>query len=176
MKGDRERCLAVGMDGYVSKPLSSEDLFRVMAEVLPGAKQAQPAPPASEAPPPEKVFDEARALARVAGDEEGLRQAAERFLERSPKECAAIRTAATAGDCPTMAKLAHKFKGLLSIFSERAAAAAGELEQAGRDGDAGPLDERCSRLERSLEELTQALRAWLDRYSTLPGSQAPWKP
>jgi CheY-like chemotaxis protein len=34
MQGDRERCLAAGMDGYVTKPVQSEQLSRVIAEVL----------------------------------------------------------------------------------------------------------------------------------------------
>ena len=42
MKGDRERCLAAGMDGYVSKPIRSEDLSREMAAVL-GLAPAGPA-------------------------------------------------------------------------------------------------------------------------------------
>ena len=36
MKGDRERCLAAGMDGYVSKPLRPQELFEAL-EGLPGA-------------------------------------------------------------------------------------------------------------------------------------------
>jgi CheY-like chemotaxis protein len=30
MKGDRERCLAAGMDSYVSKPICSEELFEAI--------------------------------------------------------------------------------------------------------------------------------------------------
>jgi CheY-like chemotaxis protein len=36
MKGDEERCLACGMDGYVSKPLKIEELFSVIEKVVPG--------------------------------------------------------------------------------------------------------------------------------------------
>jgi CheY-like chemotaxis protein len=34
MKGDRERCLAAGMDGYVSKPIRAQQLFDTLASVL----------------------------------------------------------------------------------------------------------------------------------------------
>jgi CheY-like chemotaxis protein len=34
MKGDRERCLAAGMDGYIAKPISQEELIRIIGEVL----------------------------------------------------------------------------------------------------------------------------------------------
>jgi len=33
MKGDRERCLEVGMDGYVSKPIQVEELFNTIEEI-----------------------------------------------------------------------------------------------------------------------------------------------
>lgn len=35
MKGDRERCLAAGMDAYVSKPIKSEELFQTIESLLP---------------------------------------------------------------------------------------------------------------------------------------------
>ena len=47
MKGDRERCLAAGMDAYVPKPVKAEELFRAINAVL-----DQPAPTASRRPPP----------------------------------------------------------------------------------------------------------------------------
>jgi CheY-like chemotaxis protein len=37
MKGDRERCIAAGMDGYVPKPLRAAELFAVMADLTPAA-------------------------------------------------------------------------------------------------------------------------------------------
>ena len=34
MKGDRERCLAAGMDGYVSKPIRDKELFETIEELV----------------------------------------------------------------------------------------------------------------------------------------------
>jgi CheY-like chemotaxis protein len=34
LKGDQDRCMAAGMDGYVSKPISSADFFAVMEPLL----------------------------------------------------------------------------------------------------------------------------------------------
>jgi hypothetical protein len=57
MKGDRERCLAAGMDGYVAKPIQAADLLRALAE--------HTAPPPTRDPPEEPIFDYAVALDRL---------------------------------------------------------------------------------------------------------------
>jgi two-component system, sensor histidine kinase and response regulator len=43
MKGDRERCLATGMDAYVSKPIHAAEMFAALEELL-AAKQGTPIP------------------------------------------------------------------------------------------------------------------------------------
>jgi two-component system, sensor histidine kinase and response regulator len=50
MKGDEERCLASGMDGYVTKPFKLEELFSVMESVVPGITRR----PDSEDRPPQR--------------------------------------------------------------------------------------------------------------------------
>ena len=37
MKGDRERCLQAGMDGYIAKPINRNDLLAIIAEHTPAA-------------------------------------------------------------------------------------------------------------------------------------------
>jgi len=61
MRGDRERCLAAGMDGYVSKPIKAEDLSAAIESLL--DETPQPEPPVVEPP-----IDFLTALRTVDGD------------------------------------------------------------------------------------------------------------
>ena len=42
MKGDRERCLEAGMDGYVAKPIRAKELFDTMQQVIPSPDDRDP--------------------------------------------------------------------------------------------------------------------------------------
>ena len=95
MKGDRERCLAAGMDAYVSKPIRAAELFEVIGRLLSsdveGAKREAGSGGAAGA-----VFDLDTALAVVDGDRELLRQMAQ-CSSTSARSCwgrSAIRSCA----------------------------------------------------------------------------------
>ena len=88
MKGDRERCLAAGMDGYVAKPIQPDELLRVLGDLVPAATDV-PAAPA------ENALDPAGALERAAGDTVLLRELVELFLGDCPRMLAEIREAIT---------------------------------------------------------------------------------
>jgi CheY-like chemotaxis protein len=53
MKGDRELCLDAGMDAYLTKPLRAQELFDVLAQLLPLQDQSTPTPEAVAQPTPE---------------------------------------------------------------------------------------------------------------------------
>src|SRR5262249_50106109 len=69
MKGDRERCLEAGMDGYVSKPIQPMELFQAIDRVLYGTDFAVPES-AAQAPAPRKPepLDTRELMRRVGGD------------------------------------------------------------------------------------------------------------
>ena len=77
MKGDRERCLEAGMDGYVSKPIQPHDLNEAIGRIdatLPEVKVPQAAPS-----DPADGVDVAEALARVGNEPELLRKSPDSF-------------------------------------------------------------------------------------------------
>ena len=90
MKGDRERCLAAGMDAYISKPIQFDELFDV-TESLAGFSTNADVP----AVVAESDWKQEVALGRVGGDQALLADLARIFCDESPKLLAAVRNAFT---------------------------------------------------------------------------------
>jgi len=132
MKGDRERCLAAGMDGYVGKPIQAQELYEVLEQLLPAAGT----PKADQGASPPGTHDWSGALERVGGDRELLRELIRVFLEEWPKWKAALGHALAARDSAQVRRLAHTVKGALGQFEAHEAAEAAErLESMARAGD-----------------------------------------
>jgi CheY-like chemotaxis protein len=159
MKGDRERCMEAGMDGYVSKPIRAEDLFRAMEELAPAAGRA-----GVNAPPehvPEEVFDRAEALTRLDHDKGLLKEIAALFLENSPEYLSRIRQALADRDSRALGRAAHALKGSVGNLAARAAfKAASRLEEMGEKGDLAESQEAYAALEQEIERLRLALAAF----------------
>ncbi|MEO0852839.1 MAG: ATP-binding protein, partial [Cyanobacteria bacterium J06648_11] len=100
MRGDRDRCLAAGMDDYISKPVRPEDLTRVLQDYLPSPSSR---PVSESAIPPASVID-FTALERlreaVGGDdaEDFLAEVIAEFLNCAPQNLTGIRVAIASQD------------------------------------------------------------------------------
>jgi CheY-like chemotaxis protein/HPt (histidine-containing phosphotransfer) domain-containing protein len=164
MKGDRERCLRGGMDGYVAKPILARELYQAIAELIPagpgsGAAAGPARPEAAPAPKPgPPILDCAAALEHVGGDRELFHELIEVFLLECPKMLAEVGEAARAGDAARLKRAAHSIKGAVGTLGGKAAfEAALRLETIGRQGDLREVQPARQTLEKAIVQLQQAL-------------------
>jgi len=156
LKGDRERCLAAGMDGYVSKPIQAAALLAALADVL--GEVDKPNRAEATAALTGEVIDSSVALARVEGDKALLQELAELFLEEGPTLLSDVREAVAAGEPEEVRCTAHKLKGSVGTFAAKAAVeAALKLETMGHDGDLAEAEDAYAGLEIEMERLRQTL-------------------
>ena len=151
LKGDRERCLAAGMDGYIAKPLKF-DLVQQEIERLCGI------PPS----PPPSLWTPQQALGRVDGDLELLRKITSVFLDEYPGTLEKLRTARAQGNQQAMRDAVHLLQGELAYFGlEPALVQLEKLRQFVHGGDlqgtAAALQQLQEELDRLRPQLLQVL-------------------
>jgi PAS domain S-box-containing protein len=186
MKGDRERCLAAGMDGYVSKPLQSHELFDAIEKAAPGSRLQAPGSDKSRSLPQpgarsqepgaasEASFDLAGALERVGGDAELLAEVAGIFVRECGRLVTAAREAVTEGNAEGIVRAAHTLKGSVGTFCAQGAVdAAKRLEMLARAGDLTHTPEAWAALEQAVERLVADLRSFCERQTPDTGRQSP---
>ncbi len=167
MKGDRERCLEAGMDGYISKPVRAHDLFEAIARIAGDGGQRMAEGKEAAAPSTAQgvasAIDQADLLDRVGGDRTLLREIVSMFLDASLHSLAELREAATQGDAAALHRRAHTFKGMVGHFgATEAVETALRLEAMGRDGNLAEAPAACAELEAAIARLRPALARLLD--------------
>jgi signal transduction histidine kinase/DNA-binding response OmpR family regulator len=150
MTGDRERCLAAGMDDYLSKPLRKEDLF----QALEGASAQDNEDAGDRALP----YDREQLLGQCDGDEELMRELVSIFHDDTPRTVQAIGQALEKRDGPALAAQAHKLMSSLGAFGAGTARTlALRLEKHGQENNFGGAKERFTELERETDKIYAAL-------------------
>jgi len=158
MQGDRELCVAAGMDDYVAKPIRVEELVAAL-ERSPAHRDAAPAAgPAEPAAPAAGVIDRAvfeRLVATTGGP--FVAELIDTFGEDARELLAALREALARTDLDGFRRAAHSLKSTAeSLGATGLAALARDLEATAR---AGSLDGAAGRLDRLTEHYERAARA-----------------
>jgi signal transduction histidine kinase/HPt (histidine-containing phosphotransfer) domain-containing protein len=162
MTGDRERCLAAGMDSYISKPIRGEQLFTIIQNLAHRSqdkkKESGPSSKHVEAFA-ENVFDLSKVMNVVGGDTELFEEVANLFLEDAADKIANLREGVVRGDASSVAKAAHTLKGSTGYFgAKRAFDAVHRLELIGKNGTWTEAEKAQLELEKEFKVLEKAMK------------------
>ncbi|NLT67066.1 MAG: response regulator [Acidobacteria bacterium] len=168
LKGDAERCLAHGMDAYVSKPVQAEKLIEIV-ELLGGGDHAgstesheksEPVPVTAGDP----AFNLNEAVSRCFGKYEFFLEMVNCFFNEVDETIAALHEARSREKTEDVRTIAHRLKNtVVYLGAQRSTDAILELEKAAKEGSPDRIDACLGRLEHSLDELKKALAPYAKR-------------
>jgi PAS domain S-box-containing protein len=169
MKGDREKCLAAGMDEYVPKPIKTQELHNVienlaLKSIAQNKSGEHPIDSHDPDGPTKDIFDLTKALQVVDGDKGLLKEITVMFLEELQENTEGIVQAIRKKDADALEKAAHSLKGSVgNLGAKRAYGAAYRLESIGKEGRLAEAKGALAELEKELGELEIALNKLLKK-------------
>ena len=177
MQGDRERCLAAGMDDYIAKPVKLEEVRGVLQRWItaPSTPQLTPAsePLPSVSGTERGIFDPAKMFQNIGEDNELFGQLVGLFLDRYQAMLTDIKEGLVQADAITVERAAHTLKGTAAnLCALEVASAASRLEAVGHLSalqDAPPV---YAQLEMEVLRLVRILGPYRQGYETITQSAA----
>jgi len=162
MTGDKEKCLDVGMDDYLSKPIVPAKVIEMLAKWLP--KYAKPGNVEEievvEALKEESVpvFDYDDMASRLMGDVELMQSVAEIFCEDVVEQIASLKAAVETADMAKSTAVMHQIKGAASnVGGKSLSALALKMEQAGKAEKMAEIEQNVALLEQEFNVLKMAM-------------------
>jgi CheY-like chemotaxis protein len=160
MREDRDKCIAAGMDDYVSKPIQTHMLADVLSKHLSRVSgPAEPALPVSNAmasAPPEaarEILNRAFLLERVGGDAETFKSILELFCKDTIRIIGKIQDALAANDIASVREYAHALKGSSgNVGAEVISSLAASLERAARMENIQLSEDRFESIQTAFKE------------------------
>jgi PAS domain S-box-containing protein len=182
LKGDRERCLAAGMDAYISKPIRAPEMISLVERLARGghrteatSRQPTPAeentgcpltiegrspagvPPTSTLPP----FNLVEAVAQCFGKYDIFQDMVACFFDEAQPLIEKMLAAVTLGDREAIYQAAHRLKNtVVYLGASRATKATQQVEQASKSQDSSSVREAIEALEEETDRLKQALEPY----------------
>lgn len=157
--GERERCLAAGMDDYISKPFTTQQLYHALLASVPPDGDGSSAASAADGFNPLRLEQLCNELNHSAV-EDMVRD----FLADLPGRLTHIRQLNEAGQWPVLERNAHSLKGLTALFGlQNLSEHFRDIEAAAEAADGAKVKALCLTLEEQTKLVAQCLEEWLKR-------------
>ena len=180
LKGDRERCLAAGMDSYISKPINGNEMIEMVERVtraavdglLDPAVEARVAPSWTAAARSEMdgagrrhclledpgLFDMEDAVGKCYGNRNMFQEMVGCFFDEADALLTKLRAVLDRGEASVLADTAHRLRGTIVYLGARPASeSARRVEQIGRSGELAVAGEAMESLAKEIQRLKEAL-------------------